>query len=111
VKTNNGENFNSGPAAPPHLTVMHDEPKPIPPPTVNAPTPPIPIDAAVATPPTPPGEPGSGTGTAAAPARPEEGSAIPPGEHEVNPNPRDLPANGTLSPGGGQPAGEPSRLR
>lgn len=104
--TGNGENFNSGPAAPPHLTVMPDEPKPAPP-AVNAPTPPIPIDAA-----TPP--PGSGTGTAAQPARPEaEGSqgAVPPGEREVNPNPRDLPANGTMTPGGGQPAGEPSRLR
>jgi type II secretion system protein N len=103
--TNNGENFNSGPTAPPHLTVMPDKPA-APPPAVNAPTPPIPADAAEAPPPPPP--PGAGTGTA---VKPEEGSAMPPGEREVNPNPRDLPANGTLTPGGGQPAGEPSRLR
>jgi type II secretion system protein N len=106
VKINNGENFNSGPTAPPHLTVMPPEPpKPPPPaaPAINAPTPQIPIDAATAT---PPGTPGSGTGGAnpAAPARPEsEGSAasgaVPPGEQ---------PENGEAA--GGQPAGEPSRL-
>ena len=108
TKTNNGENFNShGPTAPPKLTVMPDEPRPTTPPAINAPTPPIPIDAGIATP--PPVTPGSG----AAAARPEgEGSAaagvVPPGE--VNPNPRDLPANGSLTPSGA-PAGEPSRLR
>jgi len=108
VKTNSGENFNSGPAAPPKLTVMPDEPKP--PPAVNAPTPPIPVDAAM--PPPPP--PGSGMGTPAA-ARPggegegsASGSAPAPGTIEGNP--RDLPANGSLTPaGGGTPAGEPSR--
>jgi len=105
AKTNNGENFNTGPAAPPKLTVMPDEPaKPPAPPAINAPTPAIPIDAGAATAPTA-APPGAGTGG----ARPEgeaAGSAVPPGEA----TPRELPANGTLSPGGA-PAGEPSRLR
>ena len=102
---NMGENFNPGPAAPPHLTVMPPEP-PKPPPAINPPTPPIPADAAEPPPATP--TPGSGTGNAAAPARPEaEGSsgssgAVPPGEV--------APATGTATPPGGAPAGEPSRL-
>jgi type II secretion system protein N len=108
TKTNNGENFGGGPAAPPKLTVQPPEP---PKPTMNAPTPPI--EPPAPPPATPAGSatPGSAAATPARPPGPEgEGSAasgaVPPGETP-------LPASGSQTPGagtGGAPAGEPSRL-